>query len=76
VKSHRGLRGIGLDAGPCIVECQSFVSLPLCFETSNTALSMYLFCKSRTHVITLYSGDLYDILCVNGSVLATRKDPG
>jgi hypothetical protein len=26
---------------------------------SNTSLSMYLFCNSRTHVITLYSGHIY-----------------
>jgi hypothetical protein len=26
---------------------------------SNTSLSMYLFCNSRIHVITLYSGHVY-----------------
>jgi hypothetical protein len=35
------------------------VSLPLCLN-SNTSLSMYLLCNSRTRVITLYS----DHVCV------------
>jgi hypothetical protein len=52
------------------------VLLPLCFKILNTSLSMYPFCNSRTHVITLYSGHVCDALCINASVLATRKDPG
>jgi hypothetical protein len=51
------------------------VSLPLCFKTSKTLLSMYLFCNSRTHLISIYSGHVCDVLCVNTSMLATRKDP-
>jgi hypothetical protein len=46
------------------------------FLNSNTSLSMYLFCNSRIHVITLYSGDVHVVLCVNASVLAPRMDPG
>jgi hypothetical protein len=33
-------------------------------------------CKTRIHVITHISGYVYDVLCINASVLATRKDPG
>jgi hypothetical protein len=39
VKSRRGLRIIGLDTSPCIIEWLSFVSL----WTLNTLLHMYLF---------------------------------
>jgi hypothetical protein len=42
----------------------------------STLLSMYFFCNSRTHVITLYSGHVYDALYINASVLTTRMDPG
>jgi hypothetical protein len=62
--------------GPCIDECYSFISLPLYFKTSNTSLSMYLFCNSITHVISLYSDHVCDVLCVNASVLITHKDYG
>jgi hypothetical protein len=37
---------------------------------------MYSFCNSRTHIITLYSGHICYVLCVNVSVLTTRMDPG
>jgi hypothetical protein len=52
------------------------VLLPLCFKTSNTLLSMYPFCNSRTNVISFYSGHVCDALCVNASVLITHKHPG
>jgi hypothetical protein len=42
------------------------------FQTSNTSLSLYFFCNSRTHVITLYSGHVCDVLCVNALVLTTH----
>jgi hypothetical protein len=51
------------------------VSLPLS-QTLNTSLSMYFFCNSRTYVITLYSGHVCAILCINALVLTTRMDPG
>jgi hypothetical protein len=41
---------------------------------SNTSLPMYFFCNSRIHVITLYSGHVCVVLCVNASVLAPRMD--
>jgi hypothetical protein len=50
------------------------VLLPLCFKILNTSLYMYPFCNSRTHVITLSPGHVYDVLCVN--TLTTHKDPG
>jgi hypothetical protein len=43
------------DAGPCIAEWLYFGFASAMFLNSNTLLSMYLFCKSRIHVITLYS---------------------
>jgi hypothetical protein len=43
------------------------------FLNSNTSLSIYFFCKSRTQVITLYSGYVCVILCINASVLAPRR---
>jgi hypothetical protein len=52
------------------------VSLPLCFLNSNTSLSMYFFCNSRIHVITLYSSHVCVVLCINASVLAPLIDPG
>jgi hypothetical protein len=39
-------------------------------------LSMYLFCNSRIHVITLYSGYVCDVLCIIASVMTTHNDPG
>jgi hypothetical protein len=39
-------------------------------------LSMYLFCYSRIHVITLYSGYVCDVLCIIASVMTTHNDPG
>jgi hypothetical protein len=44
------------DAGPCIIEWQYFDFASATFLNSNTSLSMYLFCNSRIHVISLYSG--------------------
>jgi hypothetical protein len=64
------------DADPCIVEWYYFGFTSAMFQTSNTSLPMYFFCNSRTHVITLYSGHVCDVLCVNASVLTTRMDPG
>jgi hypothetical protein len=43
---------------------------------SNTSLSMYFFCDSKMYVITLDSGHVCVVLCVNASVLAPRMDPG
>jgi hypothetical protein len=34
------------------------------------------FCNSRTHVITLYSGHVCVVLCVNALILITHIDPG
>jgi hypothetical protein len=35
-----------------------------------------LCCNPRTRVITHISGHVCDVLCINASVLATRKDLG
>jgi hypothetical protein len=52
------------------------VSVPLYILNSNTLLSMYFPCNSRKYVITLYSGYVCVVLCVNASVLTSRIDPG
>jgi hypothetical protein len=65
MSSHRGLRIIGLIRALVPSSGSILVSLPLCF-----------FCNSRTDVITLDSGHVCDILCVNASVLITRMDLG
>jgi hypothetical protein len=62
------------DAGPCIIEWWYFGFASAMFQTLNTSLSMYFFCNSRTHVITLYSGHICAVLCINASVLITRMD--
>jgi hypothetical protein len=46
------------------------------FLNLNTLLSMYFFCNSIIHVITLYLSHVYVVLCVNASVLTPRMDPG
>jgi hypothetical protein len=46
------------------------------FLNSNTLLSIYFFCNSRTRVITLYLGHVCVILCINALVLAPHMDPG
>jgi hypothetical protein len=55
MSSNRGLHILGPMRSFVSPSDSILVSLPLCFK-SNTSLSMYLFCNSRTHVITLYSG--------------------
>jgi hypothetical protein len=64
-----------VDAGPCIVESWYFGFASAVFLNSNTSLPMYFFCNSRNHAITLYSGHVCIVLCVNASVLAPRMDP-
>jgi hypothetical protein len=75
VSSIRGLHVIG----PMWVLASSsdsiLVSLRLCLNSS-ISLSMYFFCNSRIHVITLDSGHVCVVLCVNASVLAPCMDPG
>jgi hypothetical protein len=76
VSSRQGLHIIGPMRALVSSSGSILVLLPLCFQTSNTSLSMYFFCNSRTHVITLYLGHLCVVLCVNALVLITRMDPG
>jgi hypothetical protein len=74
VSSRRGLRIIGPMRALISSSDSILVLLPLCFQTLNTSLSMYFFCKSRTHVITLYLSHVCAILCVNASVLTSQID--
>jgi hypothetical protein len=74
MSSNRGLRIIGPMWAVALSSDNILVSLPLFFVNSNTSLSMYFFCNSRNHVITLYSGHICVVLCINASVLAPRMD--
>jgi hypothetical protein len=76
MSSRRGLHIIGLMRALVSSSGSILDSLPLCFQPSNTSLSMYFFYNSRTHVITIYSGHVCVILCVNASVLTNSMDPG
>jgi hypothetical protein len=51
------------------------VSLPLYFKLEHFIIYVFL-CNSRIHVITLYSGHVCVILCINDSVLTLRMDLG
>jgi hypothetical protein len=64
------------NADPYIVEWYYFDFASAMFQTLNTSLSMYFFCNSRIHVITLYSGHVCAVLCINASVLITRMNLG
>jgi hypothetical protein len=75
VSSNRGLHIIGPMRALVLPSSSILVSLSL-FLNSNTSLSMYFFCNSRTHVITFYSGHVCDVLCVNASVLTAHMDSG
>jgi hypothetical protein len=66
------------NVGSCIVEWQYFDFASAMFLNSNTSLSLYLFCNSRIHIITFYSGHVcvyYASVLVNASVLTPRMDP-
>jgi hypothetical protein len=39
-----------------------------------TSLYMYLFCNSRIHLVTLYSGQVCIVLCINASVFEHHMD--
>jgi hypothetical protein len=75
MSNSRGLHIIGLMWSLVSPSDSILVSLPLCVLNLHTSLSMYFFCNSRIHVITLYLGHVCVILCVNASVLAPRMDP-
>jgi hypothetical protein len=53
----------------------SFVSLPLCLNFEHFMICV-LCCNTRIHVIIHILNHVCDVLCINGSVLATHKDPG
>jgi hypothetical protein len=53
----------------------SFVSLPLCLNFEHFMICVLL-CNTRIHVIIYISCHVCDVLCINASVLVTRKDPG
>jgi hypothetical protein len=75
VSNSRGLCIIGPMRTLVLPSDSILVLLPLYFLNSNTSLSMYFSCNLRIHVITLYSGHVYVVLCVNASMLAPHMDP-
>jgi hypothetical protein len=75
VSSSRGLRIIGPMRALVSPSDSILVSLPLCFKLEHFIIYVFL-CNSRIHVITLYSGHVSVVLCVNASVLTPHMDPG
>jgi hypothetical protein len=75
VSSSRGLRIIGPMRALISTSDSILDSLLLCFKLEHFIIYAFL-CNSRIHVITLYSGHVCVVLCVNASVLAPRMDPG
>jgi hypothetical protein len=73
VSSSRGLRIIGL-MWALVSSSEYFGFASTMFLNSNTILSMYFFCNSRIHIITLYPGHVCVVLCINASVLTPRMD--
>jgi hypothetical protein len=52
-----------------------FVSFSLCLNFKHFIIYV-LSCDIKIHVITHILSHVYDVLCINVSVLATHKDPG
>jgi hypothetical protein len=75
VSSSRGLHVIGSTWALASLSDSILVLLPLCLNL-NISLSMYFFCNSRIHVITLDSSLVSVVLCVNALVLAPHMAPG
>jgi hypothetical protein len=75
MSSSRGLHILGLMRALVSSSDSVLVSLPLCFKPERFIIHLFL-CNSRIHVITLYSGHVCVILCVNASMLAPRMNSG
>jgi hypothetical protein len=75
VNSSQGLCIIGSMRALVSPSDNILVSLPLCFKLKHFII-YYFFCNSRTHVVTLYSGHVCVVLCINASVLVARINPG
>jgi hypothetical protein len=58
------------------VEGYSFVFAFATFVNIEHFIIYVLLCNLRTHIITLYSGHVCDVLWVIASVMATRDSPG
>jgi hypothetical protein len=71
VSSSRGLRIIGSMRALASSSDSILISLLQYFKFEHFIIYVFL-CKSRIHVITLYSGHVCVVLCVNASVLAPR----
>jgi hypothetical protein len=75
VNSRRGLRIIGPMQALVLLSGGILVSLPLCFKLQTLHYLCIPF-VTRTHAITLYSGHICAVLCINASVLTSHMDPG
>jgi hypothetical protein len=75
MSSSRGLHILGPMRALVSPSDSILVPLLLCFKLDHFIIYVP-FCNSRIHVITLYSGHVCVVLCVNASVLAPRMDPG
>jgi hypothetical protein len=76
MSSSRGLHIIGLMRALVQPSDSILGFTSAMFLNSHTLLSMYIFCNSRIDVITLYSGNICVVLCVNASMLTHRMDHG
>jgi hypothetical protein len=70
-----GTSHLSARCGPLYRRVLSFVLLSLCLNFKHFRICV-LCCNARIHVITHILGHVCDVLCVNASVLTTRKDPG
>jgi hypothetical protein len=75
VSSGRGLHIIGSMRALESPSDSILVSLLLCFKLEYFIIYVFL-CNSRIHIITLYSGHVCVVLCVNALVLTPHMDPG
>jgi hypothetical protein len=75
VSNSRELRIIGLMRALVSPSDSTLVLLLLCFKLEHFIIYVFI-CNSRIHVITIYSGHVCVVLCVNASALAPRMNPG
>jgi hypothetical protein len=75
VSSSRELRIMGPMQALVSPSDSILISLSLYFKLEHFIIYVFL-CNSRIHVITLYSGHVCVVLCVNVSVLIPHMDHG
>jgi hypothetical protein len=75
MSNRRGLRIIGSMWALVSPSDSILVSFLLCFKLEHFIFYVFL-CNSRIRAITLYSGHVCVVICINASMLAPRMDPG